>query len=162
VLNFGVTFFITIANFFVLFFVLKKLLFKPVTKFMDARAKKIKDSLGEAAILKAQAEEKAARYETLMSSADAEAARIVKEGEDRAKEEAKALLDKANAEASEARRRGEEAAELERAKALQELANDIASLSAEVAGKLVGRAAQDEDKRSAEHLVRELEAGRAR
>jgi F-type H+-transporting ATPase subunit b len=162
VLNFGVTFLITILNFFVLFMLLKKLLFKPVTNFMDARAKKIKDSLGEAAILKEQAAEKAARYETLMAGADAEAGRIVKESEERAREEAKVLLAKANAEATEARRRGEEAAQLERAKALQELANDIASLAAEVAGTLVGRAAKDEDKRSAEHLVRELEAGRAR
>lgn len=161
-LNFTVTFFITIANFFVLFLVLKKLLFKPVTNFMDARAKKIKDSLGEAAILKEQAAEKAARYETLMATADAEAGRIVKEGEDRARDEAKALLDKAVADASDARRRGEEAAQLEREKALQELASDIAGLAAEVAGKLVGKAAQAEDKRSAEHLVRELEAGRAR
>jgi F-type H+-transporting ATPase subunit b len=162
VLNFTVTFFITIVNFFVLFWVLKKLLFKPVTKFMDARAKKIKDSLGEAALLKAQAEEKASHYESLMAAADSEAGRIVREGEERAKEEAKALLEKANAEASEARRRGEEAAELGREKALPELADDIASLAPEVAGKLVGRAAVAEDKRSAEHLVRELEAGRAR
>jgi F-type H+-transporting ATPase subunit b len=161
VLNFSVTFLITIANFFVLFLVLKKLLFKPVTNFMEARAKKIKDSLGEAAILKAQAEEKAARYETLMATADAEVARIVKEGEDRAREESKALLDKANAEASEARRRGEAAAELEREKARQELAADIAALASEVAGKLVGRAATAEDKRAAEVLVRELEASRA-
>jgi F-type H+-transporting ATPase subunit b len=162
VLNFGVTFFITIANFIVLYLLLRKLLFKPVTKFMDARAKKIKDSLGEAAILKEQAAEKVARYETLMAGADAEAGRIVKESEERAREEAKALLAKANAEAAEARRRGEEAAQLERAKAFQALANDIASLATEVAGKLVGRAAEAEDKRSAEHLVRELEAGRAR
>jgi F-type H+-transporting ATPase subunit b len=161
VLNFSVTFLITIVNFFVLFLVLRKLLFKPVTSFMDARAKKIKDSLGEAAILKAQAEEKAARYETLMATADAEVGRIVKEGEDRAREEAKALLDKANAEAAEARRRGEEAAELEREKARQELAGDIAALASEVAGKLIGRAAVAEDKRAAEVLVRELEAGRA-
>jgi len=161
VLNFSVTFLITIVNFFVLFLVLRKLLFKPVTNFMDARAKKIKDSLGEAAILKAQAEEKAARYETLMATADAEVGRIVKEGEDRAREEAKALLDKANAEAAEARRRGEEAAELEREKARQELAGDIAALASEVAGKLIGRAAVAEDKRAAEVLVRELEAGRA-
>jgi F-type H+-transporting ATPase subunit b len=162
VLNFTVTFFITIVNFLVLFWVLKKLLFKPVTKFMDARAKKIKDSLGEASIMKANAEEMQARYDALMAGADAEADRLVKDGEERAKEEAKALLEKANVEASATRRRGEEAAELEREKARQELAVDIAALAAEVAGKLVGRAAAAEDKRSAETLVRELEAARAR
>lgn len=160
-LNFTVTFFITIVNLLVLFLVLRKILFKPVTNFMAARTKKIQDSLNDAAIMKGKAEELQARYDQLMAGADAEAERLVKEGEERAKSEAKALLEKANAEAAEARRRGEEAAEREREKARQELASDIAALAAEVAGKLVGRAAQAEDKRSAELLVRELEAGRA-
>jgi len=162
VLDFTVTFFITIANLLILFLVLRKLLFKPVTAFMDARAKKIKDSLAEASILKGQAEEMAKRYDALMADADAEAERLVKEGEDRAKAESKALLDKALLEAAETRKRGEEAAEREREKARQELIGDIAALAAEVAGRLVGKAAAAEDSRAAEHLVRELEAGRAR
>jgi F-type H+-transporting ATPase subunit b len=162
VLNFTVTFFITIVNLLVLFLVLKKLLFKPVTNFMAARTKKIQDSLNDAAIMQGKAEEMRSRYDELMSGADAEAERLVKEGEERAKSEAKALLEKATIEAAEARRRGEEAAEREREKARQELASDIAALAAEVAGKLVGRAAAAEDKRSAETLVRELEAARAR
>ncbi len=161
-LNFTVTFFITIANFLVLYLVLRKLLFKPVTNFMDARTKKIKDALSDAAIMKGQAEELAARYESLMAKADEEAERLVKEGEDRAREESKALLDKALADAAEARRRGVEAAEREREKARQALAGDIAAIAAEVAGKLVGRAASAEDARAADVLVRELEAGRAR
>lgn len=161
-IEFTVTFFITIVNFLVLFLVLKKLLFKPVVNFMNARGKKIKESLAEASILRSEAEEKAARYEALMANADAEAERIVKEGEDRARDEAKALLEKAQAEAVDSRRRAEEAAEREREKALQELAGDIAAFAAEVAGKLVGREAKAEDARAAEHLVRELEAARAR
>jgi len=162
VLNFGPSFLITIVNLLVLYFVLRKLLFKPVTNFMDARAKKIKDSIAEAAILRREAEDKAARYDALMSKADAEAERIVREGEERAREESKALLEKAQAEAVEARRRGEEAAEREREKARQELVGDIAALASQVAGVLVGREAKAEDARAAEHLVRELEATRAR
>lgn len=160
-LDFGVTFFITIVNLLVLFFVLRKLLFKPVTNFMAARTKKIQDSLNDAAIMKNKAEELRARYEGLISGADTEAERIIKEGEDRSKSEAKALLEKAALEASELRRRGEEAAQLEREKARQELVSDIAALAADVASKLVGRAAEAEDRRSAEILVKDLEAGRA-
>jgi F-type H+-transporting ATPase subunit b len=160
VLNFGVTFLITIANFLVLFLILRKLLFKPVTAFMDARAKKIKDSLAEAAYLKGKAQEEASRYETLMSEAESEAERIVKDGSERAAAESKALVDKANADAAAAQRRGEEAAEREREKAMQDLAGDIAKLAAQAAGKLVGREAAAEDLRAAETLIRELEAGR--
>ena len=161
-LNFGVTFFITIINLLVLFFILKKLLFKPVTNLMETRTKKIKDALNDAAIMKGQAEELQSRYDALMAGADAEAERLVKEGEERAKDEAKALLDKAQAEATETRRRGEAAAEREREKALQELTADIAALATEVAGRLVGREAKAEDARAAEQLVKQLEAARAR
>jgi F-type H+-transporting ATPase subunit b len=160
VLNFGVTFLITIANFLVLFLILRKLLFKPVTAFMDARAKKIKDSLAEAAYLKGKAQEEASRYESLMSEAETEAERIVKDGNERAAAEAKALVDKAGADAAAAQRRGEEAAEREREKAMQDLAGDIAKLAVQAAGKLVGREAAAEDLRAAEALIRELEAGR--
>jgi F-type H+-transporting ATPase subunit b len=162
VLNFTVTFFITILNFFVLFLILRKLLFKPVTAFMDARAKKIKDSLAEASILRTEAEEKAARYDSLMAGAEAEAERIVKEGEERARDEGKILLEKAQSDAAEARKAAEEAAEREREKVRQQLVGDIAAFAAEVAGKLVGREAKAEDARAAEKLVRELEAARAR
>jgi len=162
VLNFGVTFLFTIVNFLVLFLFFKKFLFKPVLGFMDARTKRIKDALSDAAIMKGQAEELRSRYEALMAGAESEAERLVKEGEDRAKEEAKTLLGKAQAEAAEARRRGEEAAQLEREKAREALAGDIAALAAEVAGRLVGRAAEAEDERAAAQLVRELEAARAR
>jgi F-type H+-transporting ATPase subunit b len=160
VLNFGVTFLITIANFLVLFLILRKLLFKPVTAFMDARAKKIKDSLAEASYLKSKAQEDSKRYEALMAEADAEAERLVKEGVERASAEAKALVDKANADAAAAQRRGEEAGEREREKAMQDLAGDIARLAAQAAGKLVGREAAAEDERAAAALIRELEAGR--
>jgi F-type H+-transporting ATPase subunit b len=165
VLNFTVSFFITIANLLVLYLVLKKLLWKPVTKFMDARAKKIKDDFDSAAVMKAQAEEKATRYDELMSGADAEAARLVKEGEDRAKEEAKAILEKAMAEAANARRQAEAAAIRESARAREALSGDIAKLVTEAAARLAGRdlsAARAEDERAAGEIVRELEADRAR
>lgn len=159
-LNFTITFFITIGNFLVLFLVLRKLLFKPVTAFMDARAKKIKDSLAEAAFLKGRAQEEATRYEKLMAEADVEAERLVKEGSERAAAEAKELLEKAALEAAAAQRRGEAAALQEREKAMQDLAADIARLAAEAAGKLAGREAVAEDERAAAALIRELEAGR--
>jgi len=165
VLNFTVTFFITIANLLVLYLVLKKLLWKPVSAFMDARAKKIKDELAEAAVLKAEADDKAVRYEALMAGADAEAERLLKEGEAKAKAEAKSILEKAQAEAVEERRAAVAAAVREREKAREALAGDIAKLVAEASARLVGRdaaAAASEDERAADRIVRELEAGRAR
>ncbi len=161
-LDFTVTFFITIANLLVLFLVLRKLLWKPVTAFMEAREAKIKDRFDEAAMIKGQAEEKSARYDGLLAEAEAEAARIVKEGEDRAKAEAAATLERAQAEAADARRQGEAAALREAEKAREALAGEIARLVAEAAAKLAGREARSEDERAADALVKDLEAGRAR
>lgn len=146
----------------VLYLVLKKLLFKPVTNFMEQRANKVKSELAEAASTKQRAEEMAKRYDGLIAGADTEAQRLVKEGEERAKAEAKTILAAAQSEAAELRRRGEESAALEREKARQALAGDIAHLATEVAARLVGKAAAAEDARSAEALVRELESGNAR
>lgn len=161
-LNFGVSFFITIVNLLVLYFILRRLLFKPVTDFMEKRANKVKSELAEAASTKGRAEEMAKRYDGLIAGADSEAERLIKEGEERARAEAKAILAAAQTEATELRKRGEESAAREREKARQELAGDIARLATEVAARLVGRAAEAEDARSAEALVRELESGDAR
>ncbi|HUW41924.1 MAG TPA: ATP synthase F0 subunit B [Rectinemataceae bacterium] len=160
-LNFGVSFFITIINFAVLFLVFRRFLWKPVTNFMESRASKVKGELADAAMTKSKAEEMAKRYDSLLAEADSEAERLVKEGEERAKAEAKSIVEAAQAEAAAARRRGEEAAAREHEKARQALSAEIAALAADIAARLVGREARAEDARSAEALVRELEAGRA-
>ncbi|MGO8695516.1 MAG: ATP synthase F0 subunit B [Rectinemataceae bacterium] len=160
-LSFGVSFFITIVNLLVLYLIFRRFLWKPMTDFMEKRTNKVKNELADAAMTKGKAEEMAKRYDGLLAEADSEAERLVKEGEERAKVEAKAILAAAQADAAELRRRGEEAAAREHEKARQELASDIAELAAEVAARLVGREARAEDARSADALVRELEAGRA-
>jgi F-type H+-transporting ATPase subunit b len=162
VLSFGVSFFITIVNLLVLYFIFRRFLWKPMTSFMEKRANKIKSELADAAMTKGKADEMAKRYDGLLAEADTESERLVREGGERAKAEAKAILAAAQVEAAELRRRGEEAAAREHEKARQELASEIAALAAEVASRLVGREATSEDARSADALVRELEAGRAR
>ena len=160
-LSFTVTFFITIVNLLVLFLILRKLLFKPVTAFIEKRAQKVKSELADAAMTKGKAEELVRRYEGLLSEADAESERLLKEAGARAGEEAKDLLDQARVEAAKVRERGEEAAERERAKARDALSAEIASLAAGIAARLVGREAAAEDGRAAEAILKELEAGHA-
>jgi F-type H+-transporting ATPase subunit b len=161
-LNFGVSFLITIVNFVVLYFVLRKLLFKPVTTFMKRRADKVRGDLADAAMMKGKAEELAKRYDGLLAVADAEAERLVKEGEERARDSAKDIVTAAQAEAASLRRQGEEAGQAAREKARKDLVGDIAALAAEVAARMAAREAVAADARAAELIVRELEAGRAR
>ena len=76
-LDFSVTFIITIINIAVLFFILRAVLFKPVTKFMADRAKQIQDSIDCANADKAKAKELAAQYEEKIKNAEDEAQKIL-------------------------------------------------------------------------------------
>ncbi|MDR2447850.1 MAG: F0F1 ATP synthase subunit B [Treponema sp.] len=93
-LDFTVTFGITIINLVILFFILKAILFKPVSKFMEARAAKIQNDIDSAAKDKEQAKQLLERYEMKLKDAQAEAEAVIKE----AREQAAAQADKIVAE----------------------------------------------------------------
>jgi len=162
VLDFSVTFFITILNLAVLYLALRKLLWRPLTAFLDARARKIREDLEGAEAARLSAEASSDLYRSLLEGAEAEAEAQGKEAEERAREEAKAIVEAARAEAEASRAEARKAAEREAAKAREALAGELASLAAEAAAILAGREAEAADERSAELLLRELGAGRAR
>jgi len=98
-----------IINTLILFFVLRKIFFKPVTKFLDERQNAIKnkidrteEDLKEAAKLKEEYEQKLkeARQEALaiMDNASSQGEKKREEIIDKAKEEAKRIKEKASAE----------------------------------------------------------------
>ena len=76
-LDFSVTFIITIINIAILFFILRKVLFKPVTKFMADRTKRIQDSIDHAEIEKVEAKKLYEQYSEKLKNADAEAEAII-------------------------------------------------------------------------------------
>lgn len=160
-LDFSVTFIITIVNIAILVFVLKKLLFKPVQKFMAARTKKVKDELDAAAVARGSAEELKAQYEALLADSEKEAESIVKEAEERGKQEAKAIIAAAEAEASEIRHRAEERAAYELSRAKDELAGEVALIAMAAAARVAGRSlGGSDDLAEAESFVRGFEARR--
>ena len=96
-LDFSVTFIITIINITILFFILRKILFKPVTKFMADRAQKVQDSIDLAEKNKAESAKLLAENEEKFKNADAEVKEILKT----AQKNAQALTDQLLAEAKE-------------------------------------------------------------
>jgi F-type H+-transporting ATPase subunit b len=114
-LNFSVTFFFTLVNLAVLFFVLRALLFKPVTKFMadrTAAVRSVQDQAerdrAEATALLASARES---LDTARSNAAVEAKRIVAQARDEAaaitegaRQDAKAIKQAAKADVEGERR----------------------------------------------------------
>ena len=80
-LDFSVTFFITIINIVILCLILRAILFKPVTKFMADRARRVQDSIEQSEKDKAQANALLVQYTAHLKTAEteAEAGKIIAE-----------------------------------------------------------------------------------
>ena len=91
-LDFSVTFIITIVNIAILFLILRALLFRPVTKFMAERTKKIQDTIEQAEKDKSQAKQLLVQYETQLKNAELEAEGIIRIARDTAAHEAERIV----------------------------------------------------------------------
>ncbi len=157
-LDFSVTFFITILNVTILYFVLKRILFKPVTAFMASRTARIQGDFDRAAADRAKADRLLADYEGKLAAVEEEAEGIRAEARAAAVVQAEVIVEKAKAEAAallEAARAqiaGERAAEAVRFR------RDAAAIVVAATSRLLGREADSEDaRRSAEAFVAEAE-----
>jgi len=129
-LNFSVTFLITILNITVLFLILKAVLFKPLTKFMTERAQRIQSSIDQAEKDKQTAQQILTRYEDRLKAAEAEAAEIIRNAREQAETEAQIIL-------AESRREAERVADTVRAKLETDRLAAMAIFKAEAAALVV-------------------------
>ena len=87
-LDFSVTFFITVINILVLFFLMRAFLFKPVSKFIQDRKKKIQDDINRAEKDAWDAKKLLEQYESKLAQADADAETILRVAREHARAEA--------------------------------------------------------------------------
>ena len=156
-LDFSVTFIITIINIAILFFILRAVLFKPVTKFMADRAKRIQDSIEQTEKEKNQARALLAQYQAQLKTADTEAEAIIRAARENAQAEAEKIIadSRLSAEATLANARKQ--LETERQASLAVFRKEAASLVVAATGRLAGRELQSADNRQyAEMLLGEL------
>jgi F-type H+-transporting ATPase subunit b len=157
-LDFSVTFVITVINITVLFFILRAILFKPVTKFMADRAQRVQSAIDQAEKDKADSQKLLAEYKDKLKSAKAEAEQIIKTARKNAETESRQIIDdgKAAAEAltSAARRQ----VEAERQAAFAHFKVEAAALVMAACARLVQREISgDDNRRYAAMLLDELE-----
>lgn len=148
-LEFSVTFFITLVNIGVLYAVLRALLFKPLTRFIENRTLKIRSDLENADREKSRAEELRVQYEGSLSRAESEAERILKEARDLARDQSEAALDKARSDADALIRSARAQIEAERRKEVSRMKDEVADLVVLAAGRLIDRELRPEDTRGA-------------
>ncbi|MBR5410662.1 MAG: F0F1 ATP synthase subunit B [Clostridia bacterium] len=138
---------INIVNILILFFVTKKLLYKPVRNYLAARREKELAALTGAQEAKKEAEEAKARCDALLADAEKEKETLLSGAKAEAKAAAEALLADARTEADEVLRKAGENAEAEKARVLRDADREIGLTAVELAGKILGREVSDEDER---------------
>ena len=131
------TFFIMLFNIGVLYFIVKKFLFVPVTDFLEKRKKGIEDSLNEAELKVKEAEEYKATYLEKLSKAEAESKRIVDKAITNANLKADNIIKEAKQEVVSLKNKAEKDIELERKKAFNEVKDEISSIAILAASKVL-------------------------
>ena len=157
-LNFSVTFIITIINIAFLYFILRAILFKPVTKFMDDRSRRIQDSLDQAENDRAQAKALLAQYETQLGTAKTEADAIIREAREKALRESDRIIAESKAAADTALKNAQKQIEAERLAALAQFRKEAASLVIMASGRLLARELKDGDNRRFAQMLLESTA----
>ena len=138
----------SLANLLILTWILKRFLFKPVKKMVDARRQSIDDYYAQAQAARDEAEESRKNYEEAMAAAKMTGDQIIADANRTAEYRSNEIVSEARERANEIRRQAEADAILERKKAEDEMKHEIANVSAQLTGKLLQREINEEDHRT--------------
>lgn len=146
-LEFDFQFLWTGINLVVLFLVLRKLLFKPVTEFMEKRSNSIKDAIESANRDKAEMERLKAQYEEMLKNAHNEVEAILKEARQKAESQYEQMIEQAHKEVKELLDKAAQEIENERNDMIKELQVFISDIAFEAASKVMQRNIDSEENR---------------
>jgi F-type H+-transporting ATPase subunit b len=152
-----VTFLFTLVNIGILFFILRAILFKPVTKFMEERSKKIQDAIDQAEKDKSQAKELLRQYEERLKGAREEAEGILRAARETARQEAEGIVAGGREAAEALLANARKQVEAEQKAALARFRSEAAALVVSASARLLRRELNQEDhRRYAGLLLQEL------
>ena len=136
---------ISLANLTILFFILKKFLYRPVQKMLDARRAEIDSQYADADAANTSAKAKDAELTERLAGAKAEAEGIVKEAADTAKNRGDKIIEDARATADGIIRQAEVDAELHRKRVNETIKAQIVDVSTALAEKMLEREINTDD-----------------
>ena len=158
-LDFTVTFGITIINIIILTLILRKVLFKPVTKIMAERAKRVQDTIDQAEKDRADSRQILEQYQGKLKNADAEAQAIIKAAREAAETEARQIVTEGKAAADAMTASARKRIESEQQAAFARFKLEAVALVMAASARLVQREFSGDDKsRYANMLLDELSA----
>lgn len=134
----------TFVNLIVLFLLLRKFLFKPVSEIREKRKKQIEESLKYAEDRKNEAEELKNKYERALTNAKNDSLEIINNAKAKAKSEYDAIVGGANEEAQKIMSEAQKNIELEKEKSVAEVKSRIADIALLAAAKVTGKNVDNE------------------
>ena len=157
-MNLNATLIIEVVSFLLLLFILTKLLYRPLLKFMDERQKAVKEMIENARHSQQQAQEYAGQTHKALDMAKEEALKIKEETRSISDSERRKIIEEAKRESrrliDDARRQLDK----ERGLMIKELRAEVALISLDIARKILGREIKSQDhQRLIEESITEIE-----
>ena len=134
------------VNILILYLAMRKFLFGPIKNMIDARQKEIDDLYADAESSRESAMAMQTEYQEKLARAEEEGEEIRRTAQRRATLREEEILREAEESARRTLRRAEEQVELEKARALNEVKDEVGALAVEIATAIIGR-----DVREGEH-----------
>lgn len=134
-----ITFLFTLVNAIIMFLIMKKFLFEPVSKFMKSREEEIEKQYADAQKVEDQAHVLKTEYEQKVSGARQEGEQIIKEHVSKAEIKAAEIIRQADEEAKKFKEKAAKEIEDERVKATAELKSSFAELTVLAASKVIAK-----------------------
>ena len=128
---------ITAVNIFILFFALSYFLFNPVQKALKSRSEKIKNEIENAKRQESEAIALREEYEKKLAETRSEVDKIIDDARKNAKKMSEDIVTQAKTEAQNIINRGNKEVEQEKAKAVDELKNQVIGISTLLASKII-------------------------
>ncbi|MDI3535062.1 MAG: F-type H+-transporting ATPase subunit b [Thermosediminibacterales bacterium] len=141
------TFFFQIINFIILYLIMRKFLFKPVTGFMEDRTRKIEDKIKKAELKQKEGEELKRSYEEKISNIKDEAEKLLKETVEKGEKKGAEIIKKAKEESKTILQKAMQEIRREKIKSLRESREQIAELTIAAASHIIERNLNEKDQR---------------
>ena len=128
----------TIINLLVLYFLMKKFLFKPVNNIIAQREEAIKKQLDDADEAQKKADDLKKQYEDSLANAKEDSAKLVQEAREKARVEYDRIVKSADEEVTKRMQKAEETIQEEKNKSIRSMQSEIQNLVVAAASKVVG------------------------
>ena len=146
-----------IVNTIILYLVLKKFLFVPVTEFIQGRQDEIKNSYDDAENTKEEADSLKKEYEEKLDNIKEEGQEILIEAQKKADERGSEIIKDSKEEAAKLKEKAEKDIEIEKQKALNDVKDEISTIAMMAASKVLGNEVdKDKNKQLVDDFIKEV------